>query len=124
MVKTNMEKVTFEIHDENWIPVIYNQDEKTAEKYTCGLFKYNAVLKGDSEDNEWTATPLFENVKADSQATYENLVGGKIAVQAYVHQANDGTGNPTLETDAEKAAKEAYSSWDPFTSTGIGNDGQ
>lgn len=123
MVKTNMKKVTFEINKQ-WTPVVYDETEEENGKYTEGLFKYNIVLEGNSNDNAWTATPLFENVKADSKATYKDLVGGKIAVQAYVHQANDGTGNPTLETDAENAAEAAYNSWDPFTSTGTGNDGQ
>lgn len=111
MVKTNMTKVTFDIDDENWEPVDVNSEELDNGKYTCGLFKYKSELVG-SDANVWTKSALFEEVHADESATIEDLKGGKIIVQAYVHQARNGQG-ATIEDTAIAAAKTAYTNWNP-----------
>ena len=44
MVKTNMQKVTFDIDDDNWVAVDVDSQELQNGQYTQGLFKYNKVL--------------------------------------------------------------------------------
>lgn len=111
MVKTNMQKVTFDINDDNWVAVDVDSQELQNGQYTQGLFKYNKVLEGNT-GNVWTESALFEEVHADKEAKIDDLKGGKIIVKAYVHQAKNGEGT-YIENSAIQAAKDTYAKWQP-----------
>lgn len=112
----NNNNVYFQIN-EGWEPVAgETTTTETDGEYTGGLFKYTAGLDATEADtNVWTAEALFDDVKAKDGAAGEDFMTadgeavGAIQVQAFVHQMNDGKGNPIDEkTVVIPAAKGAF----------------
>ena len=120
-VGNHMDNVYFNIQS-NWVPVAADKYDGADDAYTGGLFRYSTVLgeqKAEHDINLWTSTPLFENVIASENATFENLQGteatpdqdartNSIDVKSFVHQAFDGEGQQIDLAIADQAAKEAF----------------
>ena len=81
--------------------------------YTSGLFKYTAGLKGSSDSDTWTTTPLFSSVNTDESATAADFTVGtdekmEIKVSSFLHQTKKGDGTLISEDIIEDAAKKAF----------------
>lgn len=102
--------------NEGWRPVGGTKPFK-GQKYTGGLFKYEAGLNGTTAtegNNVWTNTPLFSTVEVSKDAKAENfkVVGkdeiGTIMVQSFLHQSFDSNGKEISNADILAAAKEQF----------------
>lgn len=102
--------------NEGWKPVGGTKPFK-GEKYTGGLFKYEAGLDGTTAtegNNVWTNTPLFSTVEVSKDAKAENFKVadkdevGTIVVQSFLHQSFDSEGKEISNADILAAAKEQF----------------
>lgn len=99
----NNNHVYFEINP-GWEPVAGRASEAISGKYTGGLFRYTAGLKGSEQGNTWTTQPLFSNVIVDEAAKLDDFIVqgstapkldgtdeiGSITVKSFIHQMKDG----------------------------------
>lgn len=103
----NNDHVYFTIN-RGWEPVAGQVSEVASgtadKKYTGGLFRYTAGLKGSGQGNTWTTQPLFSNVIVDEAAKLDDFIVkgsttpkldgtdeiGTMTVKSLIHQKMDG----------------------------------
>lgn len=114
----NNDHVYFDIDTTNW-EEISGHVTKTADSqhYIGGLFRYKTTLTGKADNNTWTETSLFKQIKVADNAVSEDFTiaengkeVGAIQVFAYIHQAKDAN-KKDLKATSETAAINAIPSF-------------